>query len=116
MRILTERGAQLWSGYSLPIRSRSQVGRILEARVIQPDGTSLRARLGRGWHVELPAIDPGDVVELKVRVDDRVRSYFGDYFGLEHEFMPLDDGAASKLSRLDVLLEAGREYYFQAGR
>jgi hypothetical protein len=80
--------------------------------VIDPKGGERRARVGRSYYVNLPPIRPGDIVEIKARVDDRWPGFFGDYFGLEHVFVP-EAGVGSKRQRLDVLLEQGREYYFQ---
>jgi tetratricopeptide (TPR) repeat protein len=111
-RILNERGAELLGSYAAPFYGGSQTARILQARVIDPKGGERRARVGRSYYVNLPPIRPGDIVEIKARVDDRWPGFFGDYFGLEHVFVP-EAGVGSKRQRLDVLLEQGREYYFQ---
>ncbi|MSP23764.1 MAG: DUF3857 domain-containing protein [Myxococcales bacterium] len=51
--------------------------------------------LERTYHVQLPPLEPGDVVELKYRVDDvAVRNEMADYFG-ELEFLQSADPVAS---------------------
>ncbi len=111
-KILNEEGVRLFDTYRPPFFSSDQDARILEARVIHPDGSSTRARLGRAYWVDLPPIKPGDYVEVKARVDDRERSFFGDYFGLSYLFVP-QKPVGMYHSVLDLILEKGRRYYFQ---
>ncbi len=111
-KVLNDEGARLFDTYRPPFFSSDQDARILEARVIHPDGSSARARLGRVYWVDLPPIKPGDYVEVKARVDDRERSFFGDYFGLSHLFVP-PEPVGMYHSVLDLILEKGRDYHFQ---
>jgi tetratricopeptide (TPR) repeat protein/transglutaminase-like putative cysteine protease len=111
-KILNEEGARLFDTYRPPFFSSDQDARILEARVIHADGSSTRARLGRVYWVDLPPIKAGDYVEVKARVDDRERSFFGDYFGLSHLFVP-PEAVGMYHSVLDLILEEGRNYHFQ---
>jgi tetratricopeptide (TPR) repeat protein len=112
VRVLSEEGANLFDTYRPQFYRGDQTARILEAKVIRPDGTKVRAHLGRSWRVDLPPIKKGDCVEVKARVDDRSRSFFGDYFGLQHLF-PSNDLVPVRRSRLDLILEPGRTYHFQ---
>ncbi|MFQ5504905.1 MAG: DUF3857 domain-containing protein, partial [Planctomycetota bacterium] len=112
-RVLNEEGANFFDTYQPPFNRMGQTARILEARVLHADGTSERARLGRAYWVDLPPIKVGDWVEISARVDDRSRSFFGDYFGMEHLFPALEMVPVHK-SRLDLILEPGREYHFQS--
>ncbi|HHI81140.1 MAG TPA: DUF3857 domain-containing protein [Planctomycetes bacterium] len=111
-KILTDEGARIFDTYRPPFFSSDQDARILEARVIHPDGSSAQARLGRVYWVDLPPIKIGDYVEIKARVDDRERSFFGDYFGLSHLFVP-PEAVGMYHSVLDLILEKGRKYHFQ---
>lgn len=112
VRILSEEGINRFDTYRAPYSSYDQTARILTAKVIKKDGKENSARLGRGGYVDLPPIEIGDLVEIEARVDDRSRSFFGDYFGLQHYFGS-DDGSPTHRAVLDLVLEPGRQYHFQ---
>lgn len=112
VRVLNEEGVNEFDVYRPPFYFGDQTARILEAKVIRPDGREERARLGRGGWVDLPPIRPGDAVEVAARVDDRSRSFFGDYFG--HSFLfAAAEPVPVRRARLDLILEPGRDYHFQ---
>ncbi len=112
-RVLTEEGVNFFDTYSPPFHGGDQTARILEAKVVKPDGTVSQANLGRAYWVDLPPISVGDVVEIKSRVDDRSPTFFGDYFGLVHLF-PANEPVPVRRSRLDLILDPGRHYYYQS--
>jgi tetratricopeptide (TPR) repeat protein/transglutaminase-like putative cysteine protease len=112
VRVLNQAGVREFDHYQPPFYGEDQTARVLEAKVIHDDGSEERARLGQAWSVDLPPIKPGDCVEVAARVDDRARSFFGDYFGYAHAFAAWDT-VPVRMARLDLLLEAGRTYHFQ---
>jgi Flp pilus assembly protein TadD len=107
-RILTDEGASRMGSYRVPHYWGEQRARLLEARVVKGDGSVQRPRL-RGAAVTLPPLAPGDAVEIRARVDDLAPSYFGDYFGLQHGFLP-NDRAPCARSELVLILDPGRDY------
>ncbi len=112
VRILSEEGVNAFDTYRAPYSSSDQSARILTAKVIKKSGRENSARLGRGGYADLPPIEVGDLVEIEARVDDRSRSFFGDYFGLQHYFGS-NNGSPVHQSVLDLVLESGRKYHFQ---
>ncbi|MFW6023719.1 MAG: DUF3857 domain-containing protein, partial [Myxococcota bacterium] len=93
-----DEGTRRWRTYSIPFDPTSQRAEIREARVHRADGQVLEARntfvkqLGKPWYriyydtralvVVFPDLEPGDVVELRYRVDDIAhRNLFADYYG-----------------------------------
>jgi cellulose synthase operon protein C len=92
-----EEGARQWRTYPIRFDPISQRVRVRQARVYR-NGRVLEARrtfvrqLGEPWYriyydtralvVVFPTLQPGDVVELRYRVDDMAhRNLFADYFG-----------------------------------
>ena len=112
VRILSEKGVEDFDVYRAPYSSYDQTARILTAKVIKKDGQENSARLGRGGYADLPPIEVGDLVEIEARVDDRSRSFFGDYFGLQHYFGSAG-GSPTHRAVLDLILESGRQYHYQ---
>ncbi|MEM9801734.1 MAG: DUF3857 domain-containing protein [Planctomycetota bacterium] len=91
-RVLTDAGAR-----ELDVRRfRAYPGwedvRVLSAVVRHSDGSIEKAPTGRafrgGVSIDLPPLEPGDVVDLQWRRDDLRTSIFGDYFGLDAAFTP----------------------------
>ena len=111
-KVLREDAANIFDTYRAPSGGGQSNVRILEARVIHEDGSFERAQLGNTRYADLPPIRVGDWVEVKSRVDDRERTFFGDYFGYTHLF-PASEPVPVRVSRLDLLLEGGRDYTFQ---
>ncbi|MCC6670111.1 MAG: DUF3857 domain-containing protein [Planctomycetes bacterium] len=111
VRILNEAGQRRFARWTMPHFREEQRARILDVRVLKADGTTQRPRLA-GAAVELPPLAAGDVVEIQARVDDLAPTFFGDYFGLEHRFVPAE-GVPCRRAALVLLLEPGREYRFQ---
>lgn len=113
VKILGEEGANVFDVYRPPYGGGNPSVRILEAKVIRKDGSVRRGRLGYANYVDLPPMQVGDWVEIAARVDDRTRTFFGDYFGYTHLF-PAGEPVPVRTSRLDLILDPGREYAFQA--
>ncbi len=111
VRILTEEGGRRMAFHRVAHYRGEQRARLLDVRVLGADGSERRPRL-RGTGVRLPPLSPGDTVEIRERVDDLGPTFFGDYFGLEHN-LSASDGAPCRRSELTVVLERGREYRTQ---
>ncbi len=112
VKILNEKGATDFDVWQPTFSGTDQTARILEATVVHEDGRKASARLGRAYYVDLPPLRPGDLVEIKARVDDRSPSFFGDYFGLFHLFHG-DEAVPVHRSVLDLVLDPGRKYHFR---
>ncbi|MEM7205090.1 MAG: DUF3857 domain-containing protein [Planctomycetota bacterium] len=110
-RVLTDQGARRLSTYWVPHYRGEQRARLLDVRVHRSGGEVLRPTV-RGPSVRMPPLRVGDAVEIRERVDDLGPTFFGDYFGLEHGFIP-NDGSPCARSELTVILEPGREYRLQ---
>ncbi len=111
-RVLTEQGARELDRWFVPHAFGEQRARILLARVRKPDGSILRPKL-QGFWVDLPPLQPGDIVELQSRVDDLAPTFFGDIFGLQHSFASRDGNPVAR-SELVTILEPGRDYHLQS--
>ena len=109
VRILNEEGAKQMARHFVRHYYGEQRARLLGARIVKKDGTVVRPKLNE-YYVDLPSLAAGDVVDIEQRVDDLSPSFFGDYFGLEHQ---LSRGEPAARSLLTVELEPGREYRFQ---
>jgi len=77
-RILTKAGSRAWQRYSPPLRGEALRWKV--ARVVKADGTVVEASR-RGGSAEFPPLEPGDLVDVEWRGDQREQTFFGDYFG-----------------------------------
>lgn len=111
VRILTEDGRRQWNSWALPYWRGEQRARLLDVRIVKKDGSSRKPKL-KGERVELAGLEIGDTIEIRSRTDDLAPGFFGDYFGLEHVFVPYD-GTPSRNSELVLVLAKGREYRTQ---
>lgn len=111
-RVLSEDGARMLAHFRLPYYGGEQRARLLSCAVTRPDGQVQHPTL-RGAAVELPNLRPGDVVDLEGRIDDVAPSFFGEYFGLVHEFTSRE-GSPVRRSELVVLADPGRNYRVQS--
>lgn len=112
LRVLNEEGARRLRGLRVPHHPGEQHARLLSVRVVGADGRTRHPRLSRA-SVKLPPMRPGDALDVEWRVDDLGPTYFGDYFGLQHSFVP-DDGAPCRLAELVLLLDRDRTYRRQS--
>ncbi len=86
-------------------------------RVVHPDGSYERAPAGRprsgSRFFDLPALAPGDLVDVEYRVDERRPDVFGEYFGMRHAFQPArpDPLVPTRRSELIVLSPADVPLY-----
>jgi tetratricopeptide (TPR) repeat protein len=122
VRVLTPRGADAWRRPSVPYAPGRQEVRLERARILKPDGTVVSSwdegdrSLSEPWYrlyydlrarsVTLPALAPGDVLEVAWRVEDVAgENLLSDYFGA----LAAVDGEARK-DRFEwiVLMPAGR--------
>ncbi|MCA9532775.1 MAG: DUF3857 domain-containing protein [Myxococcales bacterium] len=122
----TRDGADDFREYGIQFDPSSQRVDVRLARVYRANGQVLEATrtyqqaLGEPWYriyydtralvVVFPTLEPGDVVELRYRVDDVAhRNLFADYYGDMHF---LQGGAPTR--RMDYILRtpASREFYF----
>ncbi|MGQ0552258.1 MAG: DUF3857 domain-containing protein [Planctomycetota bacterium] len=85
LRVLNQGGVRQLDTISLPTgEGRPHIHTV---RVIRPDGSFTRAPSSGGRsYFDLPALRPGDLVDLEYRVDQREADVFGEYFGLRHNF------------------------------
>jgi len=111
-RVLREEGAQRFASWRLPHWSGAQRARILSCTVRHGDGSVEHPRLDGSW-VAIRSLQPGDIVEVAGRIDDLAPSFFGTYFGREHEFTG-PDGAPGARSLRTVVTTPGRDYRWQA--
>ncbi len=98
VKVSTVETARSWRRFSIRYSPSTQRVKVIHARVFHPDGTVENA-VGRGivpiaepWYrlyydieaevIELPPLEPGDVVEYSYRVDDTANhNVYSDYFG-----------------------------------
>lgn len=96
-----DEGTRAWRSYSIQFDPSSQRVDVRLARVYRRDGRVLESvqsfeqQLGEAWYriyydtralvVVFPDLEPGDVVELRYRIDDMShRNLFADYYGDLH--------------------------------
>lgn len=111
VRVLREDGARRMAQWRPAYSYGSQRARVLSCVVHHPDGTTSQPRLSGGY-VQIPSLRPGDVVDVRGRVDDTAPTFFGDYFGLEHYFVA-PDGMPVARAQLTVVTTPGRDYRWQ---
>lgn len=98
VKVSTMETARNWRQFSIQYSPSTQRVKVIHARVFHPDGTAENA-VGRGivpiaepWYrlyydieaevIELPPLEPGDVIEYSYRVDDTANhNVYSDYFG-----------------------------------
>ncbi len=105
-RVLNRNGVRELDRASFYYSWQDQDLRLLTAAVLRPDGTREEAATGRGWRgssVDLPPLEPGDVVDLEWRVDDLRTGIFGNYVGIDHSMTP-NRGVPVRHSELVLLV------------
>ncbi|HTE04625.1 MAG TPA: DUF3857 domain-containing protein, partial [Planctomycetota bacterium] len=88
VRALNAGGVKQLDSWHIPSPEDSQM-QVFNVRVVHADGSTERAPAprGGGWHsYDLPALKPGDLVDVEYRVDQGKPGVFGEYFGTRHEF------------------------------
>jgi transglutaminase-like putative cysteine protease len=126
VQIHDEEGARRMRARSVQFDPETQRVDIRQSRVYRADGRVLEAtetyeqQLGEPWYkiyydtralvVVFPDLEPGDVVELRYRVDDVApRNLFADYFGDLHFFQSSDPRAHTEYV---LIAPKKRELYF----
>ena len=87
-KILTQAGLENFDRYFAQSRGGESFKWKL-ARVLKPDGSTVEAKTQQhqGWRfADFPPLQPGDVIDVEYRRDDRQQSVFGDYFGEVYYF------------------------------
>lgn len=123
---LTAAAAASGRQYSFQYQADREVVQLRGARVFRADGrvdAAIESGEGaanlpeiamytsaRTFYVQLPRLEPGDVVELKYRVDDVTpRNEFADYFG-ELVYLQANEPVAN--AEYVVITPATRQFYF----
>jgi cellulose synthase operon protein C len=124
-QVHNDEGARQYRSYGIRYDPDSQRVDVRLARVHRKDGTTLESvrtyeqQLGEPWYriyydtralvVVFPDLEPGDVVELRYRVDDIAhRNLFADYFGDLH---PLQGGSPIVRSEYVLITPVSRRFY-----
>jgi len=123
---LTEHAAAAGRQYAFAYEADRQVVQLRGARVYRADGKVDEAvesgegsaddpsismyTSARTFYVQFPRLEPGDVVELKYRVDDVTpRNEFGNYFG---EIVALQGGEPVANAEYVLITPKARTFYF----
>ncbi len=126
VQINNRQGIQDWRRHWIHFSPNSQRVKVLAARVHRTDGSVVNATgrytmpVSEPWYrlyydveaevIELPTVDPGDVVEFRYQVDDIAhRNMFNDYFG---ELVFVHDTSPKALWRYVLLAPKSRRFYF----
>ncbi len=129
-KAITQRGVDQLRSYSVSYTPGDQELRVLQARVMKPDGTVVQARsegernLSEPWYqtwydlrariIAFPDVHVGDTVEVSYRVDDvAAANMFGDYFG-DLDF--LQDTSPIRHEQYVLIGPPGRTFYFNQPR
>lgn len=111
-RVLREEGGRRYANWRMPYYRGSQRARVLSCTITHADGSVDQPRL-RGASVRMAALQPGDTVEIRGRIDDLAPTFFGEYFGFEHKFASRD-GSPIGRSALTIIATPGRDYQSQS--
>ena len=123
VRILNQQGAKKHDFFATWFDASEQKSRFITARVIHPDGSIEEAKIDNRDHktlenqrrlpsmVDLPALKPGDIVDVEYRTDDLQQSFFGDYYGYRPFFQPGDLKAVYD-ARFTLILPTSRTFQF----
>ena len=123
---LTEPAAAAGRQYAFGYESDRQVVQLRGAKVYRADGKIDEAveygegsaddpsismyTSARAFYVQFPRLEPGDVVELRYRVDDVTpRNEFGNYFG---EIVALQGGEPVQNAEYVLITPKDRTFYF----
>ena len=109
VKILSEKGIKDFDVVRLRSDSARQSLKILNARVLHPDGAIEEARLNQGQIIDLPLLNKGDIVDLEYKISDLQPDFFGDYFGDSFYFGTNDPTARSIYI---LIAPADRKFYF----
>ena len=110
-KVLTNQGVQRFDRYPAQVFGDRSF-KWKSARVHKPDGSVQDAKLqqyGNFRMADFPPLQPGDVVEVEFRADDRRQSFFGDYFGTVRSF---GDYVPTLLATWTLITPAERTFHF----
>ncbi|MCA8960326.1 MAG: DUF3857 domain-containing protein [Planctomycetes bacterium] len=127
VKVINDQGVRALDYYPIAYAQGEEWVDVTVARVHRGDGRHEDARIrnrppevregeypvwSNAW-VDLPALRPGDVVEIEYHQEDLKQSFFGDYFGDRIVF-----GSSVPIDRMVYTIEAPREkkLYFHGAR
>ncbi|MFO8072121.1 MAG: DUF3857 domain-containing protein [Polyangia bacterium] len=127
VELLSREATREWRRYSVQYEPGDQRVEILSARVHRPDGSVRHGTplgsvsVSEPWYrlfydmraevIELPPLEPGDVLDLRFRVDDMARrNAYADYFG---DLVRLQDELPRELWRYVLISPAARRLLFR---
>lgn len=123
VELLSREATREWRRYSVQYQPGDQRVEILSARVHRPDGSVRHGTplgsvsVSEPWYrlyydlraevIDLPPLEPGDVLDLRFRVDDVARrNAYADYFG---DLVGLQDDLPRELWRYVLISPAERQ-------
>lgn len=104
LKLLTTQGVKRYGNIPTPYDRDEETLKILAARVHRADGRVDEARVSPGSLVSLPNPRVGDVVEVRYRVDEVKRSFFGDH---EEQIFLFGDTIPMVLSEFVLMVPEG---------
>ncbi|WP_248341749.1 DUF3857 domain-containing protein [Anaeromyxobacter paludicola] len=125
VKVLTRRGAEALRRHAIGFAPERQEVKVDRVRVVKPDGSAVETwqeserSASEPWYrlyydtrtrtVTLPALEPGDLVELGWRLDDVAgENLLSDYFG---DLVYLQDGYPKLRSEYVLLVPSARRIY-----
>ncbi|MEZ6188745.1 MAG: DUF3857 domain-containing protein [Planctomycetota bacterium] len=121
LRVENKDGARSFTRYGVPYSTEQRL-EFLRGRVLRPGGARRDARLSTYWGrgggefggrrsgaIELGPLEPGDLLEVRYRLDDLQAGFFGDYYGEDVFFQ---DAVPLDFARYVVIAPAERALYF----
>jgi tetratricopeptide (TPR) repeat protein len=108
LKITNEDGRQAFAQF--PAQLGAGQSKVVSARVHRADGTIVNSRVDSG-SIQNPPLAIGDVFELRARVFDTEKGFFGDFFG---DITTMDGlgGFAADGFRAVYVLPLARQFYF----
>lgn len=125
IKILNERGREIYGEVYIPYSLSSERVKILKARTIKPDGTEVEATaihdvsLAEGYHlysdamakvISMPSLENNAIIEYAYTVDDLGRGPLGKHFQDEFLFQDFDP---MLISRYTLTIPKGMNIYYK---
>ncbi|HBP20246.1 MAG TPA: hypothetical protein DEA08_20960 [Planctomycetes bacterium] len=123
LRVESREGATQLRRYGIGYESDQSI-EVQRGRLYRADGTVSDAPVGsrrgftggefvrrQGFTVAFPALSPGDILELRYRIDDQEQGFFGDYYGRTVAFQ---DQVVVDRMRFVLIAPRSRELYLHS--
>jgi len=125
IKILNERGREIYGEVYIPYSLFSERVKILKARTIKPDGTEVEATaihdvsLAEGYHlysdamakvISMPSLENNAIIEYAYTIDDLGRGPLGKHFQDEFLFQDFDP---MLISRYTLMIPKGMNIYYK---